>query len=389
MRAVVTGLIATYPIGGVLWDYGQYALGLERLGYEVYYLEDAGVQTYNPLLGDDGDDCSYAIQFLEDSLGYLSPELGRRWHFRAADGRRYGLDRAEFKRVLETCDLFLNVSGSALMRDEYLGCRNKVLIDTDPGWNHFVNYPMWDECPGWDGTHGFRGHDHFFTYAESIRDPSCNLPTFGIDWHPTRPPVVLDCWRSQGAGERWTTVMSWNEFPSPVVYEGNTYGTKVPEFIRVESLPSFVETPLEIAVGGDEALRDHWRKLGWSVVESHAVSTTAEVYRDYIQESLGEFSVAKNVYVETGSGWFSCRSACYLAAGRPTVVQDTGFSRHIPTGHGLFAFSGIDQAVAALNAVVQDYKHHQAAAREIAERWFSSATVLGALLDQIGLDHQK
>src|SRR5262245_26679049 len=132
MRAVVTGMIASYPVGGVAWDYGQYALGLERLGFEVYYLEDTGWQTYDPVRGCYGEDCSYAVEFLGRTLAELSPTLGRRWHFRHADGTRYGPSAGAFTEVVAGADLFLNVSGGTLLRDEYMACPRKVLIDTDP-----------------------------------------------------------------------------------------------------------------------------------------------------------------------------------------------------------------------------------------------------------------
>src|SRR5262249_52044604 len=155
---------------------------------------------------------------------------GRRWHFGAADGRTYGYETDAFARVVAKADLFLNVSGACLLRDAYLACRRKVLIDTDPGWNHFVNYPRWDACPGWQGTHGYRAHDDFFTYAERLGRPDCPLPGFGLPWRPTRPPVVLDRWRPTPPGERWTTVMSWDNFRRPLEYAGVRYGAKEREF---------------------------------------------------------------------------------------------------------------------------------------------------------------
>lgn len=385
MRAIVTGMISTYPVGGVAWDYGQYALGLERLGFEVFYLEDTGQPTYDPDRREYAEDPSYGVGFLRSALEALSPTLAERWHFRAMDDATYGLDPADLERIAAEADLFLNVSGGTLLRDAYMPSPLKVLIDTDPGWNHFVNYPNWDASPGWLGTHGWRGHDRFFTYAERIGADGCALPALGVDWVPTRPPVVLDQWRPAPPGERWTTVMSWNSFGRSIEHEGRVYGAKEPEFARVEALPGHVSAALEVAVGGHEAPAERWRDAGWSVVDSHDVSRTPDEYRGYIQGSRGEFSVAKNVYAATRSGWFSCRSTCYLAAGRPVVTQDTGFSDFIPTGEGLFAFSTIEQAAAAINAVERDYARHQRAAREIAREHFAHDRVLSALLRAVGL----
>jgi hypothetical protein len=391
MKAIVTGMIVTYPVGGVAWDYGQYALALERLGWEVYYLEDTGWETYDPQKGMYGTDCEFGVRFLQKCLDQISPTLGGRWHFRSMDGRTFGVDAARFRALVAEADLFLNVSGGTLLRDEYMHCQRKVLIDSDPGWNHFRNFPRWDAPPDEKSkafvrqSHSYREHDHFFTYAECIGRPGCVLPTLGLDWQPTRPPVVLDCWRPEPPGASWTTVMTWKNFAETIEHEGVVYGTKEMEFGRVETLPRQVRAPLEVAVGGAHAPRDRWRSLGWSVVESQSVSQTLDDYRSYIQRSRGEFSIAKNVYVATGSGWFSCRSVCYLAAGRPVVIQDTGFTDFIPTGEGLFAFSDLEGAVHGLEAVENDYVHHAEAARELARSHFASDHVLGDLLNRIGL----
>jgi len=180
-------------------------------------------------------------------------------------------------------------------------------------------------------------------------------------------------------------VMTWKNFQETIEYDGNVYGTKEMEFGKIEALPTRVKARLEVAVGGDSAPREHWRSLGWSVAASQEISRTAEDYRRYIQQSRGEFSVAKNVYVATRCGWFSCRSVCYLAAGLPVVVQDTGFSEFIPTGEGLFAFSTLAEAVRGIEWVEANYSQHQRSAREVAHRHFDSKVVLQELLTRIGL----
>jgi hypothetical protein len=378
-------MIASYPVGGVVWDYGQYALGLERLGFEVYYLEDTGWQTYDPSKGAYSDDCDYAVKFLSESLARLSSPLGRRWHFRNMDGRRFGLEANEFTQIVAGADLFLNVSGGTLLRDEYLPSKRKVLIDTDPGWNHFRNYPRWDANPNWCGSHGYRAHDFFFTYAERLGRGDCVLPEMGLKWQPTRPPVVLDCWQPRPPGEKWTTVLTWKNFAETISYQDVTYGTKEMEFGKVQDLPTRTRAKLEMAAGGAAAPIDQWRAAGWSVIDAPSVSTTAERYQHYVESSRGEFSVAKNVYTATRSGWFSCRSVCYLAASRPVVVQDTGWSEVIPAGEGLLAFHDIEQAQRALDAVENDYARHQQAARAAAVSYFDSDKVLGDLLGRVKL----
>ncbi len=385
MKAVVTGMIATYPVGGVAWDYGQYALGLERLGYEVYYLEDTGWQTYDPTQGEYGEDPVYGVKFLHDALGRLSPTLAKRWHFRAMDGTTFGVEQARFNQIAADAALFLNVSGGTVLRDEYMNNPCKILIDSDPGWNHFVNFPKSDRNPGWQGSHGWRGHDHFFSYAERMGRPDCILPPLGIDWKPTRPPVVLEQWQAEPPGATWSTVMTWNNFGQPIRYRGVEYGSKEREFVHVETIPQRTRASFELSVGGTNPPREHWRSLGWSVVDSETISRTTDRYRSYIQRSRGEFSVAKNVYVATRSGWFSCRSVCYLASGRPVVVQDTGFSELIPVGEGLFAFTNPAEAEAAIGAVEADYPRHRESARDIAREYFDSDRVLGDMLKRVGL----
>lgn len=397
MIAIVTGMIATYPVGGVVWDYGQYALGLERLGFDVYYLEDTGSTTYDPRLRLYGEDPTFGVAYLAKALGTLSESLARRWHLRAMNGQTFGIDAARFNKLVSQADLFLNVSGGTLLRDEYMTCPRKVLIDTDPGWNHFRNYPRLDADPNWGDGHGYRAHDFFFTYAERIGRAGCVLPTLGLDWQPTRPPVVLDMWKAAPPAEKWTTVLTWNNYPEVVEYQGIRYGTKEIEFERIRDLPTLVPSRLEVAAGGiddadDTAQSKSWRptrssleQLGWSAIDAHEVSHSPDAYRHYIQQSRGEFSVAKNVYVATRSGWFSCRSTCYLACGRPVVVQDTGFSDIIPAGEGLLAFSSPGEAVEALRRVEADYERHRATALDIAARYFSSGRVLGDLLHRVGI----
>lgn len=388
MKAIVTGMIATFPVGGVLWDYGQYALGLERLGFEVVYLEDTGEPTYDPRQRLYGDDCSYGVDFLEKSLKGLSPTLGERWHFRSSDGRTHGISPEELADAVQTADLFVNVSGGTLLRPEYLRASRKIIIDTDPGWNHFRNYPRWDANPHWHGSAGFRAHDFFFTYAERIGHPGCNLPDLDLTWHPTRPPVVLDCWNAEPPNNTWTTVMTWKTWKhiqETIDYKGVVYGTKEMEFDKVKTLPERVNARLEVATGGAQVPRAEWRKLGWSVVEASSVTESPENYRHYVQQSRGELSVAKQVYVATHSGWFSCRSVCYLAAGLPVVVQDTGFSEFLPTGEGLLSFSSLADAVMCIERVEASYEQHARAAREICRQEFRSDLVLEKMLTTVGL----
>lgn len=379
IKAVVTGMIATYPVPGVAWDYIQYILGLQDLGFRVCYLEDTGQESYHQ------DPSGYLRKILSE----FSPDQTLPWHYRSPEGVSFGLSNEELTAFVASADLFLNVSGACLLREAYMACKCKVLIDTDPGFNHFLNYPKWDSGPGWQGTYGYRGHDHFFTYAGLIGQPECLLPTLGLDWKRTLPPVVLDRWDAKpSSGGAWTTIMSWrtySNFPSAITTGGLVLAAKEAEFVRFQDLPQFTHARLEVAVAGNGIPHELWRSKGWSTVLADAVAGTTQGYKEYIERSKGEFSVAKHIYVASRSGWFSCRSTCYLASSRPIIVQDTGFSRLITTGNGILAFSSIDEAVDALDQVESDYSHHQEAALDHARSTFSSERVLSTLLSDIGL----
>ncbi|GAB4448220.1 MAG: hypothetical protein OHK0015_52800 [Chloroflexi bacterium OHK40] len=387
MKAIVTGMIATNALAGVAWDYGQYALGLEHMGFEVYYLEDTGVPaySYNPATNSYDDDPRDGVAFLQRALASLSPTLAQRWHYRASDDRTFGLEPAAIAEVAAEADLFLNVSGCTLLRDAYRRCRRAVLIDTDPGWNHFVIFPRWDAKPAVERRWGWRAHDYFFTYALRLGKPGCPLPTYGYRWHPTVPPVVLHCWQARPPAQGWSTVMSWNNYDTPITHGGITYGSKDVEFARIELLPQFAQGSFELLINSAGAPPvERWRALGWSVRDARAISASLEAYRDYIERARGELSVAKNVYVATASGWFSCRSVCYLAAGLPVIVQDTGFSEVLPVGEGLLTFNNLTSAAAAVATVERDYARHRAAAYGQARR-FDAQLVLAEILSVIGM----
>lgn len=387
MRAVVAGLVATYPVGGMAWHYLQYVRGLEQIGYEVAYLEDSGWQSFDPSMGDYGESFTYGVDFLRDAIATIVPELGDRWHVRMGAHESAGMSLDDLAEFVATAEVLLNVSGGCLMRDEYLSCPRKVFIDTDPGPTQMVNLPKWDRHPGWQGTHGFRAHDAFFTFAERMACDDCRLPDLGLAWLPTRQPIATGAWsRTTSPRSAWTTLMSWRPHPlDPIVADGVEYQLKQPEFERLVGLPAVTPVPLEVAVGGHMAPVGRWREAGWSVVDALQVTRTAGTYREYVGGSRGEISAAKQVYVATRSGWFSERSACYLAAGRPVVIQDTGFTDVLPTGDGIVPFTTPAGAAGAILAVESDHAHHVQAARQIAEDHFDARRVLADLLVHAGV----
>lgn len=387
MRVVVTGLLATYPLGGVSWDYLAFVKGFRRLGAEVLYLEDTGQWLYDPRDGTFTEDVSHNLRYLSEILTRHAPRTA--WSVRAPDATYHGLDEAAVTRFCAGADLFLNVSGCCWLRDGYRGARRKIYLDTDPGYSHAKLAAVERGSASGDDEYSvdlIRAHDLFFTFAESMGRPECLLPAAGLRWQTTRQPIVLEDWpyTHRPEARAYTTVMSWKTDVTVPTIDGVTYGGKDVEFARFEDLPGRTPVALEIAVAG-KAPRQDLQRRGWSVVDAAERSATMEIYRDYLAASRGEWSVAKNAYVATRSGWFSCRSACYLALGKPAVLEDTGFSTHVPTGEGLFAFSTPDEAASALAAVESDYRRHCEAARALAEKEFAAETVLARLCEQAGL----
>lgn len=386
MRIVVTGLAATYPLGGVSWDYLAYVDGFRRLGAEVFYLEDTGSWFYQPAAATYSEDPSANLAYLRAALARLDA-ADCDWAVRAPDGSLHGPGAARVSRACRGADLFLNVSGSCWLRDEYRGARRTAYLDTDPGFTQATLQAVERGTATEEQRFSaalVRQHDRFLTYAEAIDDPTCAVPRCGLAWRPTRQPIVLDRWPVEPppAGAPYTTVMSWAHGRAAPVIDGVERAGKDAEMARFLDLPQRAGVPLEIAVGGEPPtalLAAH----GWRVVDAWSRSTDLDVYQQYLRASRGEWSVAKQVYVVLRSGWFSTRSAAYLASGRPVVVQDTGWSAHYPTGAGLFAFATIDEAAAALTAIEADYPRHAAAARAVAERELDAHRVLSRLLADV------
>lgn len=375
-RIVVTGLIAQYPLGGVAWDYLQYPAALAAMGHDVYYLEDTGQWPYNPEQDGIAKTCDYNVAH----LGALMERFGLRdrWSYRFAwQEQWYGMQREEMEAVVRSADLILNVSGT--LRDPAGLDRGGTLvyIDSDPV---FTQLKL--ARGQLDFRHMVDAHDVHFSFGETLGPAT---PTTGHRWLPTRQPVLLDEWRhDQPDGGRYTTVMNWTSY-NEVEYEGRRFGQKDAEFRRFLDLPIRAPVTLEVAMASGKNATPPYALLahrGWTIVDPAAVCPDLDSYRTYIQGSRAEWSVAKHGYVAGRSGWFSCRSACYLAAGRPVVVQDTGFSSVIPVGEGVFAFDTVDEALEGIEQIEADYPRHSAAAREVAAEYFDASLVLTSLLDR-------
>ncbi len=389
MNIVVTGLIATYPLGGVALDYLAYVQGFLQLGYEVFYLEDTGQWLYDPRTFTYTDEVTYNAEYLQRTLARCGDRMRERWALRAPDGTYHGASQQRVREICSSADLFLNVSGGCWLRDDYRGAKRIAYLDSDPCYSQAKLQAVAEGTATEDQAYSvglIRAHDCFFTFAENIGAKECTIPDCGLTWHPTRQPLVLDDWpyRFDSAATRYTTVMSWKTDVTLPTLAGRTYGGKDVELRRFLELPKHTAVELEIALSG-AAPRDELIRCGWHIVDAHERSTTPDVYLDYLRGSRAEWSIAKNAYVASRSGWFSTRSAAYLALGKPVVVQDTGFRPYYPVGEGIFAFSNMQEAVDGIAAVEADYRRQCEAARASAESQFDARHVLQRLLGHAGL----
>jgi hypothetical protein len=394
LRVIVGGYAGLLPAGGVTWDYAQYPAGFAELRHDVYYVEDTRLWPIYQPAGSDWGDATASVNHLARVMEWFG--LKERWAYRdEASGRCFGMTEERVREVCRTADVFVNVSCSTYMRDEYRTIPARALVDSDPMFTQIQYLSRQMFTPGEPGLkEAVDAHNFHFTFGENVGAEDCHIPDCGLRWIPTRQPVVLRHWREaeppdpRDASAAYTTLMNWTAAP-PLEYGGETWGQKDVEFRRFVSLPSRVPTtPLAVAVGqtggagapfpGEEA-----RRAGWRVLDPAECAPDWLAYRDFLARSRGEFSVAKQTYVKARTGWFSCRSACYLAACRPVVTQETGWSKHLPSGAGLLAFEDPDGAREALRRVEADRALHSRAARRVAEEFFDGRKVLGRMLSQM------
>jgi hypothetical protein len=296
-------------------------------------------------------------------------------------GDVFGTDWAQAKWMLRAADLLLNIGGVSWL-PEFNYSRRRALIDMDPLFTQLGRF----------GADILDDHHVHFSYGANIGQPGCTVPPGSVNWHPLAPPVVPELWDDlvadspgpDGDSRRnaaYTTIANWSAYES-ITQNGKRYGQKDEEFLRIIDLPGRIKQTVEVALSGASPdIEERFRSAGWSISSAEEVSADLPTYQAYIAGSRGEFSVAKHAYVETRSGWFSDRSVCYLAAGLPVILQESGFSDWLPTGRGLMAFSSLDEAVSCIEKTDADYSRHRIAAREIAESAFHYRLVLGRLLD--------
>ena len=379
-RLTIAGAIAQKPHqAGHSWQFLQYLLGFRRLGWDVLFVDRLGDAACRD---EHGRPCVPAASVNLRYLGALMREfeLDGAWSVVLDDGSHAGVPREQVLAHLRDGELLLNVMGF-LTDEELLGAaRRRVFLDTDPGFGQ-----MWCALGLADI---FAGHDAHVTIGERIGRVDCAIPTCGLDWITTPQPVLLDGWPVAPPASRdvFTTVGRWRGAYDPIDFEGHRYGLRVHEFRRFAELPRASGASFELALDIDPAETADLELLargGWDLVDPRRAGASPASYRDYIVRSAGEFIVAKGMYVDTACGWFSERSICYLASGRPVLAQDTGLAELYPLGEGLLAFSTLDEAVAGVEQIRSDPARHAHAARAIAVEHFDSDKVLGRLLEQL------
>lgn len=380
-KVVVSGIVFWFPLAGVTFQFLHYLIGLKRLGYDVYYIEDPSQWVYNPRLHDLSPDATENVQAVAPILE--AHGFSGRWAFRGnyPGGRSYGMSADQIVRLYRGADVLLNVTGQEI-REEHLACPRRIYIESDP-FSFQVRAAQGDQKT----IRHLAAHDTHFTFGENVGADDCSVPQAGFTWFPTRQPVVLDLWNAhQERGAAYTTITTWTNKGKNIVYGGDTfYWTKDREFEKFIDLPRRRPVDFELATRVDDVTRARLREFGWLVSEAAEISGDMARYRNYIRQSRGEFTVARDQYVRPNTGWFSDRSACYLAAGRPVITQETGFSKFLPTGKGLFGFSTMDEILAAVDAIESDYEGNCRAAADIAAEYFEAERVIGRLMAEAGL----
>jgi hypothetical protein len=382
-KIIVFGILFWYPLAGVTYQFLHYLIGLRRLGYDPYYVEDSGRWIYDPRINDLSGDATGNIEAVAPILE--AHGFGNRWAFRGnyPDGQCYGMTQDQILQLYREADAFLNVTGAQEIREEHLTCPRRIYVESDPFATQ-VRVSQGDEAM----IAALSAHDTHFSFGENLGAPDCSLPMERFQWLPTRQPIILDLWNNpyNADGTAYNTITTWNNKGKNITYQGDTYyWTKDREFEKVLDLPSRCQVPFELATGVSEEVKQLLHKHGWRQVDSIGISQDIDRYRTYIQRARGEFTVARDQYFRPRTGWFSDRSVCYLAAGRPVITQDTGFSKFLPTGRGLFGFTTIEDIVAAIDAIESDYEGNCRAAREIAAEYFAAEKVISSLMQKAGL----
>lgn len=384
-KLIVFGIIFWYPLAGVTYQFLHYLIGLRRLGWDVYYVEDSSRWVFDVSDFELTPDASTNVSMVAPVLDKSGFE--GKWVFRGAyqGGKCYGMGEAQLTQLYREADAFLNVTASQELREEHMSIPRRIFVESDPF--HVQVKVLEGDLKT---LNALAAHDMHFSFGENLGQPDCDLPIELVCWRPTRQPVLMDLWENPYPpvdDSVFTTVTTWKNKGKDLVFRGQTYyWTKDREFMKIIDLPRRRPVKFELAtVVEEESARRILYENGWSIVPSLPISRDIDKYREYIQKSRGEFTVTKEQVVRPRTGWFSDRSATFLAAGRPVITQETGFSKFLPTGKGLFGFLTMDEILSAVDVIQSDYAGNCRAAREIAQEYFAAEKVLGKLMSEAGL----
>jgi len=366
-------------MGGMTWHHLNYLTGLIELGHRVTFLEDgAYLPPFDPTTGESGD-ATYGIQHLRET--FAACDINIPFHYRYGSVSA-GLSTDEIQTTVRNADIFIAVSGITPV-EWYPIPKRSLVIDTDPVFTQLrmVHDPVLKSY--------YASFSHVATFGRLIGGDSCPLPTHGIHWIPTNQPICLTHWPVVPSSSRsFTTIGKWEHaIDRHLEFQGKLYrSSKGVEWMKLIDLPSRVPWRMELGMAGmPPVTQAEFASHDWHLVDPQSASKSCSGYQKFIQNSAGEFTVAKEIYAGLPSGWFSDRSAAYLASGRPVVTQASGFDQWLPTGHGLFSFETLDQAAIALERIDRDYPAHATAARQIAVKHFDSKVILNDLLARVGL----
>jgi len=386
-RIVCMGFMGRCPIAGVIWQHIHYIVGLQRLGHEVFYIEDTLSPCYNPVKFDWGDDYSYAAE----TLGRLAKEYGfeGRWAYSARNTPKQdcvGMSREKLRELYRTADAILNICGAQEFNDDLLASDRILYVESDPGVEQ-IRVDLSEK----DTIEYLGRHAKLFTFGEAIGSEAFPVPLHGFEWHPTRQPVATDLWRTTTPppdGAVFTSVANWNTSgKKDIMWRDENYlWSKSLEFLKFIEAPQQSSEVFELATDiPDAAIKQRFLDNGWRMTLPHDMSADWDLYRRYLQGSRGEFTVAKDQYVRLATGWFSDRTACYLACGRPVITQQTGFTKFYGGNGGLFAFETLDDIAEAARAIRADYPAQCQKAWEVAHEVFEAEKVVARLLEVAGV----
>lgn len=368
--AMVAGAVANKPgNAGAAWTRMSWVQGLRDLGFEVHFVEQLAP----------GLDREAELWFGKVVRAF---GLDRDATLLRADGTTaHGLLPTELEEIAAECRLLLNISGHLALEKVRDRAEHRVFVDLDPGYTQ-----VWYR----QGLIDLSDHDHWFSVGTRLGRPDCSIPAGDRAWKPTLQPVCLDDWPEQApaSSERFTTVAAWRGAYGNLSLDAKLFGPKAHEFRRFLPLPLWAPGTFELALEihpADRRDREALQEHGWRLRDPSSVAADPDSFRSYVQGSSAELSVAQSVYVKAATGWFSDRTARYLASGRPAVVQETGLGACLPLGKGLLTFRTLDEAARAVEAVRTDYPAHCRAARHLAEEYLEAGKVLGRLCEEVGV----